>query len=60
MVPNLTPAMVRVNLLPAAGTPLAVAVSISGYKVWGPFGNPIFLGGKPRVELPFMGYYVPF
>lgn len=59
VVPNLTPAMVRVTLLPSSGTPVAVAVSISGFKVWGPFGTAIFLGGKPRVELPFMGYYVP-
>src|SRR3954447_23541596 len=59
VVPNLTPAMVHVTLLPSAGTPTAVAVSISGFKLWGPFGTAILLGDKPRVELPFMGYYVP-
>lgn len=59
LVPRLTASMVKVTLSPEAGTPVAVTVSISGYQLWGPFGNKVFLNNKPWLTLPFMGYYVP-
>jgi hypothetical protein len=58
-VPNLATSMVNVTLSPAAGAPTAVTVSISGFTVWGPFGNRITSTNKPFLTLPFMGYYVP-
>ena len=59
LVPNLAPSMVKVTRTPSTGAPVAVTVSISGFQLWGPFGNTVLLGNKPSLKFPFMGYYVP-
>ena len=59
LVPDLTTSMVNVTVLPATGSPTSVTVSITGYGLPGPFGDRIQLTNKPRLQFPFMGYYVP-
>jgi Flp pilus assembly protein TadG len=58
IVPGLLPAQVTVTRSPAAGAPASVTVSIDGYQLSGPSGA-ITLRGKPSLQFPFLGNYVP-
>src|SRR5437762_13031189 len=50
VVQGLDTTMVNVTLLPATGTPTTVTVSVSGFRLWGPYGNSIPLGNKPSLK----------
>ena len=65
VVPLLTTAMVTVTeILPAGGgRPERIKIAITGYTYTGPLssilGGTLTLNGKPSMEVPFIGLYMP-
>lgn len=63
LVPGLAPANVSVTfVLAAGGRPDRVRVAINGWRyngVLSPFLGATTLNGKPSLEVPFLGLYMP-
>jgi hypothetical protein len=59
VVAGLRTSDVNVTISAAGGAPTSVTVSISNYKLYGPWLNAFSLSNKPWVQIPFLGNYLP-
>ena len=59
VVAGLQTSQVNVTISPVGGAPTSITVSISNYKLYGPWLNTFSLSNKPWVQIPFLGNYLP-
>lgn len=59
VISGLQTSNVNVSISPTTGQPASVTVSVSNFKVFGPWLNAITLSNKPWIQIPFIGNYLP-